>query len=65
MHQAFFDGQAFAAGQTRTYTVAWQIPAGAAVGTYTVKVGVFAPGWSTLHAWNDRAAVFTVAAGAP
>ena len=29
-------------------------------GTYTVKVGVFAPGWTAMYAWNNGAATFTV-----
>lgn len=43
----------------------WNVPAGAATGGYTVKVGVFTPTWGqTLH-WNDSAAFFTVGLASP
>jgi hypothetical protein len=29
-------------------------------GTYTVKVGVFLPGWAGLLDWNNRATTFKV-----
>ena len=60
VHQQAFDNQTFTAGQTRPYWSSWRVPAGAASGTYTVKLGVFTPGWGTLHHWNDNAARFTV-----
>jgi hypothetical protein len=56
--QQVFDGQAFGAGQTRSYPVTCTLPAGAASGLYVAKIGVFSPGWSTLYSWNDRAAYF-------
>jgi hypothetical protein len=40
--------------------VSWAVPAGALPGTYTVKIGVFSPGWGTLHSWNNGAAQFAV-----
>ena len=60
VHQRWFDQQAFAAGQTRSYSVPWTVPAGGATGAYTVRLGVFAAGWGTLHHWNNEAATFTV-----
>ena len=58
--QRYFDNQAFTAGQTRTYTVSCQVPSGSPTGTYTVKLGLFSPGWGTLHHWNNSAVSFTV-----
>jgi hypothetical protein len=58
--QQWFDNQSFAAGQTRQYSSTWSVPAGATTGTHTVKVGVFAPGWSALRHWNNGAATFAV-----
>ena len=63
VHQQAFDQQAFAAGQTRTYSVPWTVPADAATGTYTVKIGIFAPGWGPLAHWNNGAATFAVSTG--
>ncbi len=40
--------------------VPWTLPAGLTPGTYTVKVGIFSPGWGTVWAWNPNAAMFIV-----
>jgi hypothetical protein len=64
VHQQFFDGQSFSAGQQRTFAVNWNAPASAPLGAYTVKIGVFATGWSALLHWNDGAAAFSVVATA-
>jgi hypothetical protein len=58
--QRTFDKQSFSAGETRTFQSTWIVPTSARVGTYTVKIGVFSPGWGTVYNWNDRAATFTV-----
>jgi len=47
-------------GQRQTFTASWSIPAGQATGAYTLKIGVFAPGWAALYAWNNAAAIFSV-----
>lgn len=60
VYQQYYDNQSFTAGQTRTYTPSWTAASNAEKGTYTVKVGVFAPGWGTLFNWSDPAATFTV-----
>jgi hypothetical protein len=53
--QQFWDSQAFGAGQTRTYASAWQVATTATVGSYTIAIGVFSPGWGTLYTWNGAA----------
>lgn len=55
--QKVFENASFSSGQTSTYSYAW-VPSQA--GAYTVKVGVFAAGWSSLYHWNDNAGSFTV-----
>ena len=60
VYQRSWDAQSFTAGQTRSYRPTWTVPTSAATGTYIVKIGVFSPGWGTLHHWNDRAVTFTV-----
>jgi len=59
--QKAFDNQSLAAGASRDFSAQWTVPQ--AAGTYTVKVGLFSPGWGTVYAWNDSAASITVAAG--
>lgn len=65
--QKAFDNQAFTANQPENFSVIWPIPPDAAAGTYTIKIGVFSPGWGTLYDWNGTAGGFTVgpAAGGP
>jgi hypothetical protein len=58
--QQWWDNQAFGAGQTRTFTARWAVPSTARTGMDTVKIGIFAPGWSALYAWNDQAGTFKV-----
>jgi hypothetical protein len=58
--QQIWDNQTFGAGETRTFQAPWSVPLTTARGTYTVKVGVFAPGWTALHSWNNQAAVLSV-----
>jgi hypothetical protein len=62
MHQQYFDSQAFAAGQQRTFPVTWSVPAGTATGPYTVMIGTFSVGWGTNYHWNGNAATVTVTA---
>jgi cell division septation protein DedD len=60
VYQRSYEGQAMAAGVTKTWTVSQVLPANAPKGTYTVKLGVFTTGWSRLLLWQDRATTFTV-----
>jgi hypothetical protein len=60
--QQFWDHQSFAAGVRQTYQAWWTIDQAAAAGTYTVKVGVMAPSWGALYAWNNQAALVSIAA---
>jgi hypothetical protein len=54
--QQWQDNEEFTAGQTRTFTVNWNIPLHAAAGTYTVLVGVFEPNWAGTYDVNHNAA---------
>lgn len=60
VHVQGFDNESFTANQQRSFTVNWPVPMTAPLGQYTVKVGVFAPGWGTLLHWNNNAAQFSV-----
>ena len=55
--QQYFSNQAFAAGQTRSYTASWTP---AAAGTYSVRIGVFQPAWAGQWHWNAAAATTAV-----
>jgi hypothetical protein len=55
-----WDNQPFVAGQTRTFPSAWNVPATIATGTYTISIGVYAPGFGSLKNWNGNAAMFGV-----
>jgi hypothetical protein len=58
--QQAWDNRSFGAGQTLSLTATWPVPASATTGTYTVMIGVFAPGWGTLYSWTSSAATVTV-----
>ena len=51
---------ALAAGVRRTLAFDWHVKRTRAKGRYTVKVGVFLPGWAGLLEWNDRVTTFRV-----
>ena len=46
------------------FRTSWRT-AGRSAGTYTVKVGVFRSGWTSLIHWNDQAGAVTLAKVAP
>ena len=58
--QFWWDDQVFAAGETKTLTTDWTLPASLAAGSYTLKVGVFGAGWGSFIAWNNDAGSLTV-----
>ena len=58
--QQFVDQQSFVANGARPFGIVYKIPTNAARGKWTVKVGVFNPGWGALMAWNESAGTFTV-----
>lgn len=57
--QYFYQTQDFSAAKAVRYY--WSYAAQAGAGKYTLKVGVFAAGWSSLAYWNNAAASFVVA----
>lgn len=61
-----WDFQDFTAGQLRTYTTSWVLPTTRPLGTYSIKVMVYAPAWaSVLHTNSATPAVQVVASGTP
>ena len=58
--QQSWDGQSFSASQTGSYSANWSVPSTLAPGTYSVDIGVFYTGWSTLYDWHNNAATLTV-----
>ena len=42
-------------GSQQTVSAQWQVPSSLAAGSYTLKVGVFSSGWSTLYSWSNNA----------
>lgn len=60
VYQKWFDNTSFVAGQAKSFDVGWTPPANAATGTWTVKIGVFKPGWASLVHWDNGAAQFKV-----
>ncbi len=58
--QRFWSPVAFTRGVTRTFRWTWYVSSTRPLGTYTVRIGIFAPAWAALEKWNGRAAVFRV-----
>ncbi len=48
------------AGARRDLSFTWHIGAHRKKGRYTVKVGVFEPGWASMLTWNNGATTFRV-----
>jgi hypothetical protein len=55
--QTYWTNQSFTAGDTTTYTWNWS---STNTGAYTVKIGVFTPGWADTLNWNNGAGTFYV-----
>lgn len=58
--QRFFDNTKFTAGVPLTFNVAYAVPSPAGTASYTVKIGIFKPGWGALYSWNNAAATVRV-----
>jgi hypothetical protein len=58
--QQYWDNQVFSAGQNRTFTATWQVPATAGTGTDTLELGIFSPGWHSMRAVNRAAGTVTI-----
>jgi len=58
--QTWLSPVGFAAGVPQPLSTVRVVPPILAGGTYTLKIGVFGPGWSPLYAWVDTVAAFTV-----
>ena len=60
VYQRYWDNRAFSANTTRSFSASWTVPTNLPTGTYTVKIGIFKPGWSGMYLWNNSARTFTV-----
>jgi len=58
--QKYWDNETFGPGETKRFTASMTVDPNTAAGEYTVKIGVFTPGWGKTYDWNDNAAKLTV-----
>lgn len=50
-------------GQRQTFSTKWSVPSGQAAGSYTLKIGIFGPGWTNgTYGWDNSAATVPVQA---
>src|SRR5918994_1687752 len=63
--QRVWDRERFEVGHPRSFVWSWAVPADAAAGVYTVKVGIFSRRWGSRWHWNDRAAAIRIDAVSP
>ncbi|MCW2968227.1 MAG: hypothetical protein JWM71_1999 [Solirubrobacteraceae bacterium] len=59
-YQLPFRGQHFHANTPRRLRLRFNVPRGARLGKWTIKIGVFDPDWKRLYLWSEDAAQFTV-----
>lgn len=62
VEQTYNQAQTFTAAKANAYS--WNFVAPAAAGTYTLKIGVFTAGWTSLAYWDNAAATFAVTVAA-
>jgi hypothetical protein len=60
VYQFFVDNVVLTANTTKYVQTGWTIPGNIGTGTYTVKIGIFSPGWGQLYHWNNAARTFTI-----
>ncbi len=60
VYQTYTDNVSFSANTARSFQANWIVPSSSAIGTFSVKVGIFSPGWGTMYSWNNQAASFVV-----
>jgi hypothetical protein len=58
--QQYVDGLTFAAGQRRSISFVFTVPANLPPGQYTVDIGVFNGSWSKMYVWGYKKATFTI-----
>lgn len=61
----YFTAQSFTAGQSRTYTWTYVVPAAFAYANYTLQAAVFSANWASMLYWNSTAAAWSVVPGYP
>ncbi len=57
VYQKFYDNQTFTTGESKNYALAWTPNS---TSQYTVKIGVFSPGWTQNYLWNASVQTFQV-----
>ncbi len=62
VHQQIYLGRNFTGGTTHSFAGSWPMPSGISPGQYTIKIGTFDGGWTTLYHWNNSARVFSITA---
>ncbi|MBV9596821.1 MAG: cellulase family glycosylhydrolase [Chloroflexi bacterium] len=58
--QNALDNQALSGGVVTSFTSTFTVPTSLPPGTYSVKTGLFTPGWGTLYSWSDQAGSFVI-----
>lgn len=61
--QKVLDHQSFTADTAREFDLSWDVPSGAAVGSYPIQIGIFGNGWEGPYAWNSSAGTINVTDG--
>ena len=57
-----WNNQKFTANEKRVFATTWSVPTTARTGIYTMRIGIYSPGWGQLYHWNANAGTFSVTA---
>jgi hypothetical protein len=64
--QNALDNQSLSGDATGSFTSTYTVPSDLPPGNYSVKTGLFTPGWGSMYSWSDMAGTFVVdAASSP
>ena len=63
VHQQVVSGQAFQAGERKTFQWTWTVSSSQPAGTYRVTIAIFSNDWSTLYHWVNQATSASVQTG--
>ncbi len=58
--QNALDNQSLSGGAVGSFTSTYTVPADLPPGNYSVKTGLFTPGWGSMYSWSDMAGSFVV-----
>lgn len=63
VYQKVLDHQSFTADTAKEFALSWDMPSGAAAGSYPIQIGIFGNSWEGPYTWNSGAGTINVTDG--